>query len=423
MTTTGERRMAPVEEQMAVLMRGTEFGDEMTRRNMERELSARLAEDRPLSIYCGYDPTSVDLHLGHTLSMRKMRQFQEFGHEITFLIGNFTGLIGDPSDRDRRRPMVTAETLAANAATYEQQAGRILDSARTTVRYNAEWLGALSFADVIKLCSYFTVAEFLKRDNFARRMEREEPVYLSEFLYGLMQAYDAVALHADVQVGGTEQLFNLMAGRKLQEEHGQPPQIVITLPLLVGTDGHEKMSKSLGNYIGVDDTPNDMFGKLMSIPDSAVPNYFTLLTNVLPDEIQSLLDAVAAGRVPPIEAKKRLALEVTSTMYPREAAEAAQAYFEATFQRRETPIEVEEFVVSDASLRLDIDQPAAFPARLDRVLLGAGLVKSMGEVRRLVQQNAVKVNDVIVSSASDALQESDLIQVGPHRFLRVTAGK
>ena len=415
--------MAPIDEQLAVLMRGTDFGDDMTRRIMERELRARLAEDRPLRVYCGYDPTSVDLHLGHTLSMRKMRQFQEFGHEITFLIGNFTGLIGDPSDRDRRRPMVTAETLAANAATYEQQAGRILDSARTTVRYNAEWLGALSFADVIKLCSYFTVAEFLKRDNFARRMEREEPVYLSEFLYGLMQAYDAVALHADVQVGGTEQLFNLMAGRKLQEEHGQPPQIVITLPLLVGTDGHEKMSKSLGNYIGVDDTPNDMFGKLMSIPDSAVPNYFTLLTNVLPDEIQSLLDAVAAGRVPPIEAKKRLALEVTSTMYPREAAEAAQAYFEATFQRRETPIEVEEFVVSDASLRLDIDQPAAFPARLDRVLLGAGLVKSMGEVRRLVQQNAVKVNDVIVSSASDALQESDLIQVGPHRFLRVTAGK
>lgn len=415
--------MAPIDEQLAVLMRGTDFGDDMTRRIMERELRARLAEDRPLRVYCGYDPTSVDLHLGHTLSMRKMRQFQEFGHEITFLIGNFTGLIGDPSDRDRRRPMVTAETLAANAATYEQQAGRILDSARTTVRYNAEWLGALSFADVIKLCSYFTVAEFLKRDNFARRMEREEPVYLSEFLYGLMQAYDAVALHADVQVGGTEQLFNLMAGRKLQEEHGQPPQIVITLPLLVGTDGHEKMSKSLGNYIGVDDTPNDMFGKLMSIPDSAVPNYFTLLTNVLPDEIQSLLDAVAAGRVPPIEAKKRLALEVTSTMYPREAAEAAQAYFEATFQRRETPIEVEEFVVSDASLRLDIDQPAAFPARLDRVLLGAGLVKSMGEVRRLVQQNAVKVNDVIVSSASDVLQESDLIQVGPHRFLRVTAGK
>ena len=418
--------MAPVDEQMAVLMRGTEFGDDMTRRIMERELRARLAEDRPLRVYCGYDPTSVDLHLGHTLSMRKMRQFQEFGHEITFLIGNFTGLIGDPSDRDRRRPMVTAETLTANAQTYAHQAGRILDMGRTPVRYNAEWLGALTFADVIRLCSYFTVAEFLKRDNFSRRMEREEPVYLSEFLYGLMQAYDATALHADVQVGGTEQLFNLMAGRKLQDEFGQPPQIVVTLPLLVGTDGHEKMSKSLGNYIGVDEVPNEMFGKLMSIPDEAMRDYFTLLTSVSPDEVQSLLDGVAAGRVPPIETKKRLALEVTSTMYPREAAKAAQAYFEATFQRRETPIEVEEFVVSDATFRLDVEQPAMFPARLDRVLVGSGLVKSMSEVRRLVQQSGVKLNGVPASEANAAVHEHDLIQVGTHRFLRVismTAGK
>ena len=343
--------------------------------------------------------------------MRKMRQFQDFGHEITFLIGNFTGLIGDPSDRDRRRPMVTADTLAANAATYEQQAGRILDSARTTVRYNAEWLGALSFADVIKLCSYFTVAEFLKRDNFARRMEREEPVYLSEFLYGLMQAYDAVALHADVQVGGTEQLFNLMAGRKLQEEFGQPPQIVITLPLLVGTDGHEKMSKSLGNYIGVDEAPNSMFGKVMSIPDSAVPNYFTLLTNVPPADAQALLADVAAGAVAPIEAKKRLALEVTSTMYPREAAEAAQSYFESTFQRRETPDEMQEHILQ------------AETERLDHVLLTAGLAKSAGEVRRLVTQGAVRLNGEPVTDFAAELRAGDEVRVGRTRFLRIASGR
>ncbi len=408
---TTARRMAPVDQQMAVLMRGTDFGDDTTRRIMERELRARLEEDRPLRIYCGYDPTSVDLHLGHTLSMRKMRQFQDFGHEITFLIGNFTGLIGDPSDRDRRRPMVTADTIAANAATYEQQAGRILDSARTTVRYNAEWLGALSFADVIKLCSYFTVAEFLKRDNFARRMEREEPVYLSEFLYGLMQAYDAVALHADVQVGGTEQLFNLMAGRKLQEEFGQPPQIVITLPLLVGTDGHEKMSKSLGNYIGVDEAPNSMFGKVMSIPDSAVPNYFTLLTNVPPADVQALLADVAAGAVAPIEAKKRLALEVTSTMYPREAAEAAQSYFESTFQRRETPDEMQEHILQ------------AETERLDHVLLTAGLAKSAGEVRRLVTQGAVRLNGEPVTDFAAELRAGDEVRVGRTRFLRIASGR
>jgi tyrosyl-tRNA synthetase len=405
------RRMAPVDEQMAVLMRGTDFGDDGTRRTMERELRARLAEDRPLRIYCGYDPTSVDLHLGHTISMRKLRQFQQFGHEVTFLIGNFTGLIGDPSDRDRRRPMVSAETLAGNAATYAEQAGRILDMGRVQVRYNAEWLGKLTFADVIQLCAHFTVAEFLKRDNFARRMERDEPVYISEFLYGLMQAYDAVALQADVQVGGTEQLFNLMAGRKLQEESGQQPQIVITLPLLVGTDGHEKMSKSLGNYIGVDDEANDVFGKVMSLPDSAMENYFTLLTSVPAGEAQSLLEAVAAGRTPPIEAKKQLALEVTASMYPRPQAEAAQAYFEATFQRRETPDEMQEYAVQAPS------------ERLDQVLVGAKLAASMGEVRRLVTQGGIRVNDEAVTSATIELRPGDEVRVGRTRFLRVVAGK
>ncbi len=215
---------------MTVLMRGTEFGDESTRRNMERDLRARLEEDRPLNVYCGYDPTSVDLTLGHTLTMRKLRQFQDFGHRVTFLIGNFTGLVGDASDKDKRRPMLTPEQLAANAATYEVQAGRILDLSRTAIRYNADWLGALTFADVIRLCAHFTVAEFLKRDNFAKRMDRGDAIHLHEFMYAIMQAYDAVALEADVQVGGTEQLFNLMAGRKLQEEYGQRPQVVLTVP-------------------------------------------------------------------------------------------------------------------------------------------------------------------------------------------------
>lgn len=398
---TGQRRMAPVEEQMAVLMRGTEFGDEHTRITMERELRARLAEDRPLSVYCGYDPTSVDLTLGHTLTMRKLRQFQDFGHDVTFLIGNFTGLVGDASDKDKRRPMLTPEQLRANAATYERQAGRILDLARTTVRYNADWLGKLTFTDVVRLCSNFTVAEFLKRDNFARRMERGDAIHLHEFMYAIMQAYDAVALNTDVQIGGTEQLFNLMAGRKLQEEFQQRPQIVLMVPILVGTDGHQRMSKSTGNYIGVDEAPNDMFGKVMSLPDSAMRDYFTLLTDLPSDEIESLL----AGA--PIDAKKRLACEVTASMYTRDAAVAAQTYFESTFQRGETPEEMQEFALE------------AGASRLDHVLRTAGLASSAAEVRRLVSQGAVRVNGEAVSEFALQLHTGDEVRVGRHRFLRM----
>ncbi|MEI6666307.1 MAG: tyrosine--tRNA ligase, partial [Chloroflexota bacterium] len=331
--TTTQRTMAPVDEQLAVLMRGTDFGDDAMRRAMERNLRAKLNEDRPLRVYCGYDPTSVDLTVGHTVTFRKLKQFQDFGHEITFLIGNFTGLIGDPTDKDKTRPMINAETLAANSVRYAAQAGRILDMSKVQVRYNADWLAPLTFEDVIRLCAKFTVAEFLKRESFAKRYDGGEPIYLSEFMYGLLQAYDAYELKTDVQVGGRDQLFNLMAGRKLQEEMGEPPQVVIMTPLLVGLDGHQKMSKSLGNYIAVDDTPNDMYGKAMSIPDEVMANYFELLTNVAPEDVEALLAQVVAKTLPPIEAKKRLALELTSTLYPREEAEGAQAYFESTFQR------------------------------------------------------------------------------------------
>ena len=299
--------MPSIDEQVTAIMRGTDFGDDTTRQTMERELRERLAEGRPLRVYCGYDPTSVDLHLGHTLTMRKLRTFQDLGHEVTFLIGNFTGLVGDPSDKDKTRPMLTPEQLAANAETYADQAFRILDRDRTSIRYNADWLGELGFAEVVRLAANFTVAQFLERDNFARRRERGDPIYVSEFMYALMQAYDAVALETDVQVGGSEQLFNLMAGRVLQREHGQRPQIVVTLPILVGTDGRLRMSKSTGNYIGIDDAPNEMFGKVMSVPDDAMRDYFTLLTDLDPAEIGELHDAVEAGSMAPIDAKKRLA--------------------------------------------------------------------------------------------------------------------
>ena len=418
----------PVEEQLAAIMRGTDFGDEGTRRTMERELRERLASGRPLRIYCGYDPTSVDLHLGHTLTMRKLRTFQDLGHEVTFLIGNFTGLVGDPSDKDKTRPMLTPEQLAANAETYADQAFRILDRERTTIRYNADWLGELGFADVVRLASKFTVAQFLERDNFARRWERHDAVYVSEFMYALMQAYDAVALEADVQVGGSEQLFNLMAGRVLQREHGQPPQIVITVPILVGTDGQLRMSKSTGNYIGIDEPPNAMFGKLMSIPDEAMRDYFTLLTGLATAEVEALLTSVEGGATSAIDAKKRLALEVTAGLYPRVEAAEAQRYFEATFQRRETPeemIEVALPLAGDAAGGVSSsaagEADGASEERLDRVLVAANVAESGGEVRRLVKQGAVQVNGERVEAFDLAVRAGDEIRVGRHRFLRIVS--
>ena len=404
---------ASVDAQVAAIMRGTEFGDDQTRLTMEAELRERLEEGRPLRVYCGYDPTSVDLHLGHTLTMRKLRQFQDFGHDVTFLIGNFTGLVGDPSDKDKSRPMVTPERLEENARTYAEQAFRILDESRTTIRRNADWLGKLTFADVVHLSSNFTVAQFLERDNFRRRWERRDAIHVSEFLYSLMQAYDAVELQADVQVGGSEQLFNLMAGRVLQREHGQRPQIVVTVPILVGTDGTQRMSKSLGNYIGVDETPNDMFGKLMSIPDELIESYLTLLTNLPEAEISQIVAAIEDGSLPPMDAKKRMALEVTATLHPREAAEQAEAYFESTFQRRETPEDMQE-------VELPREGPAA-EGRLNAVLVHAGVVESGGEVRRLVKQGAVRVNGDVVDNIALELNDQDEVRVGRHRFLRVNA--
>jgi tyrosyl-tRNA synthetase len=399
--------MAPVEEQLSVLLSGVEYGDDRTHATMEAELRERLEEDRPLRVYAGFDPTSVDLHLGHTLPMRKLRQFQDFGHDVTFLIGNFTGLVGDPSDKDKGRPMLTAEKLAENGRTYAEQAFRILDGERTTVRYNADWLGKLNFADILNLTSKFTVAQFLERDNFARRWERHDAVYLSEFMYAIMQAYDAVMLETDVQIGGSDQLFNLMAGRTLQRDAAQRPQIVITLPILVGTDGTQRMSKSTGNSIGINEPPNDMYGKVMSLPDEVVLDFFTLVTRVSPDEVRSIGEAVEGGTLPPMDAKKRLAREIVAIFAGDDEAARAQEYFEATIQRQEIPDEMPEYEV-------DGEQP------LHRVLTEAELAASGGEVRRLVAQGAVSVNGERIEEFTQAVGPGDEIRVGRHRFLRLT---
>lgn len=406
--TSSTRRMAPVEEQMRILMAGTEFGDETTRATMERELRARLEEDRPLRVYCGYDPTRVDLHIGHSVSIRKLQQFQDLGHQVTFLIGSFTATIGDPTGRDKTRPVLTAEEIDENAKTYTDQAFAILDRARTTVRYNDQWLAKLTFADVTRLTGHYTVQQFIRRENFAKRLDAGEPIHVSELLYAMMQAYDAYELNADVQLGGTDQTFNLFAGRQLQEARGQRPQVCITLPILVGTDGHEKMSKSYGNYIGITEPANDMFGKVMSIPDSSIVDYFTLVTPLDPREVEAIEAALADGSLRPMDAKKRLAEEITTVFHSAEAAADARAYFEATVQRRETPDEMPEHAIDGR-------------APLPDVLRAAGLVKSNGEVRRLVSEGGLLLNGEKVADFTIEVGPGDEIRVGRHRYLRLVS--
>ena len=401
-----------IDEQMAILMRGAEFGDEQTKEHMREELRERLTEaertGERLRIYCGYDPTAPDIHLGHTVTMRKLRQFQELGHQAIFLIGTFTGLIGDPSDKDTARPRLTMEKVKKNAATYIEQAYRILDPEETEVRYNDEWLAELSFQDVIELASHFTVQQFLSRDKFALRREKGEAIWVHEFLYALMQGYDAVALRTDIQIGGTDQLFNLLAGRKLQTVFGQQPQVCLTFPILVGTDGELRMSKSTGNYVGVNEPPEVKYGKTMSIPDSAMRNWFELLTRWQPDRIDALFDALKDGDVHPMDAKKQLAWEIVSIFDGDEAADKAAAHFRRVHQRRQLPDDIPIF-------------PSCLPENIVDVIAAADLARSKSQARRLVQQGAVRLDGEKIRDIDADLMIDDeaVLRVGKRRFLRL----
>jgi tyrosyl-tRNA synthetase len=399
-----------IDEQVAILMHGADFGDEQTKKNMQTELRERLIESektgKPLRVYCGYDPTAVDLTLGHTITMRKLRQFQDLGHHVIFLIGTFTALIGDPSDRDRARPRPTLEQVEANAQTYLEQALRILDQERTEVRRNGEWLSKLSFEGIINLAAQFTVQQFLARENFAKRYDRGDAIWLHEFLYALMQGYDAVALETDVQLGGTEQLFNLLVGRKLQEIFGQRPQVCLTFPILVGTDGHERMSKSTGNYVGIDEPPEDKYGKTMSIPDAAMRNWVDLVTRWTPAQIEELLGAVERGEVHPMEAKKKLAWEIVAGFDGDEAADRAAAHFERVHQRRELPQDMPTYTLTG-------------PTNIVDIIHAAGLARSKSDARRLVQQGAVKLDGEPVKSVEATVEAGGVLQVGKRHFLRL----
>ena len=403
--------MKPIDEQMAILMQGVEFGDEQIKEVMAAELRGRLAEGRPLRVYCGYDPTAPDIHLGHTVTMNKLRQFQDLGHEVTFLIGTFTGLIGDPSDKDSARQQQTPDQVAANARTYTDQAFKVLDRERTHVRYNGDWLAKLSFADVIELASCFTVQQCLAQDRLAKRHRKGDPIWVHEFLYALMQGYDAVATNTDVQIGATEQLFNLMAGRKLQEHFGQRPQVMLTLPVLVGTDGHLRMSKTTGNYIGIDEPPREMYGKVMSIPDHVMLNYYALITRFSPDQVAAAERGLADGSLHPMEAKMTLAREIVSRYHDDGAAARAEAHFQRVFQQRDLPTDMPVYRPGDAEVNV-ID-----------LLVGAGLVPSKSQARRLVAQGGVKLDGVkIVDTAFIvSAQDGSVLQVGKRKFVRLEA--
>ncbi len=399
-----------LDEQVALLMQGTEYGDEQTARNMAAELRARLAEGRPLRVYCGYDPRTSDLHIGHTITMRKLRQFQELGHQVIFLIGNYTSLLGDPSDQDKLRPVLTSEQVANNAQTYADQAFKILDRAKTQVRYNAEWLSELSFLEVIQLAQNFTVQQFMTRENFALRLQKGDAIHLHETFYSLMQGYDAVALQTDVQVGGTDQLFNILtAGRKLQEARGQKPQVGIFVQLLPGTDGVVKMSKSLGNHIPILSTPEDMYGKVMSIPDFVMPLYFKLATRYTPSQIAQVEAGLKAGTAHPRNVKMELAREIVSIFHDDAAAQRAEEHFRTVFQQREVPTDIESYVVNGTPTIVE-------------VIVAAKLAPSKNEARRLIAADGVSLDGRKVSDPVEVINPPDggiVLQVGKRRFVRL----
>ncbi len=374
-------------------------------------LEAKLARGAPLRVKLGVDPTAPDLHLGHAVPLRALRRFQDLGHTVVLIIGDYTALIGDPSGRSSTRPALTIEEIDANAGTYMDQAFRILDRDATELRRNSEWLGGLSFADILRHASRFTVARTLERDDFAARLAQQRPIALHELLYPVMQAYDSVVVEADVELGGTDQLFNLMAGRELMDKLGMEPQVCLTLPLLEGTDGVQKMSKSYGNYIGLTDGPGEMFGKVMSIPDGLMAKYLRLCTAVEPAEIDSIEEGLKAGTEHPNAVKRRLAREVVSLYHDAGAAHEAERAFDRVFREHALPERMDEFNVS-------LEDPVYLPALLKE----GGLVASASEGRRAIDQGGVRIDGEPVPPGSyefppEAL-EGRAIQVGKRRFAR-----
>jgi tyrosyl-tRNA synthetase len=399
----------PVEEQLEYIRKGAV---EIIR---EEELVAKLKKAQktgsPLRVKAGFDPTAPDIHLGHTVLIRKMKHFQDLGHTAIFLIGDFTGMIGDPSGRSATRKQLTKEEVLANAETYKQQIFKILNPETTVIDFNNRWMSTLGSEGFVRLASRYTVARILEREEFANRMKAQQPIAMHELLYPLVQGYDSVALQADVELGGTDQRFNLLVGRELQREYGQESQIVLTMPLLEGIDGVQKMSKSLGNYIGINEDPTDQFGKIMSISDEMMFRYYELVTDRSMAEIKLLRDEVASGKCHPMEAKADLAIQIITDYHGAPAAQAAREEFNRVFRKGEVPEDIE-------TKKLSL---VAGPMRLTKLLAAVNLAPSNAEAQRLIESGAVHMNDQRITDVKTELSKPGeyLFKVGKRRFLRL----
>lgn len=380
-------------------------------------MKKKLDRGTPLNIKLGVDPTSPDLHIGHAVPLRKLRQFQDLGHEVTLIIGDGTAMIGDPSGRDTTRPQLSAEQIDANARTYMDQAMKVLDPEKTKVVHNRDWIFDLDLAELLGLLSNFTVARILERDDFSNRYHNQQPIAMHEFIYPIMQAYDSVVIKADVELGGNDQLFNLLAGRELMEKRGMEPQVCLTLPLLEGLDGVRKMSKSYGNYVGLTDEPADMFGKIMSIPDELMPKYYRLATALPVAEVDKIEAGLAAGELDPNQSKRRLAREIIKIYHDEQAAADAEEQFDRVFKAHGVPEDIEVF---DIALEEDPEKGGVY---LPKLLADLKLVASGGEGRRMIDQGGVKVNGEVVAKGTYHMPASELasatLQVGKRKWAKL----
>lgn len=382
----------------------------------EEALMEKLKRNKPLNVKLGVDPTAPDIHLGHAVPLRKLRQFQDLGHEVTLIIGDGTALIGDPSGRNTTRPQLSRDQVKANAQTYVDQAFKVLDPEKTTLRYNSEWILDLNMEELLKLLSNFTVARILERDDFHNRYTSGQPISLHEFLYPVMQAYDSVVINADVELGGTDQLFNLLAGRELMEKMGMEPQVCLTLPLLEGTDGVKKMSKSYGNYIGLTDEPNDMFGKVMSIPDELMVKYYRLASTMSVADIDAIEEGLAQGSLHPNRVKRDLAQNIVSAYYDEAAAREAEAAFDRVFKNHDMPDEIDDF---EADLTPN-DEGLVY---LAKIIHDAGMTQSVGDARRMIDGGGVRIDGEPVPAkqyniAPEAIK-GHIVQVGKRKYARI----
>ncbi len=402
-----KRNFPPLEEQLEIISRGTV--DLLPMDELKMKLERSIKTGKPLRIKQGFDPTAPDIHLGHTVGLRKLKQFQDLGHQVVIIIGDYTGMVGDPSEKNSTRPRLTHEQVMENAKTYEKQFFKILDREKTEVRYNGEWFSRMTFAEVMDLASKFTVARMLERDDFAKRFANNQPISIHELFYPLMQGYDSVMVRADVEIGATEQKFNLVTGRDIQREYGQEPQVVLTLPVLVGIDGVNRMSKSLGNYIGIDEPPEEMYGKTMRIPDELIYQYFELVTDVSLQELQEIKQQLESGNVNPRDLKKRLAFTIVRMYHGEDAARQAEAHFERVVVKKEIPEDIPEFKVESGKHRL-VD-----------LLVAAGLIQSKSEARRRIRQGGVSVDGSVVKDEFLELEitRPTVVKAGKRAFVKL----